>query len=72
MKIFVIAKPKAKQEKVEQTDENHFIVWVKEPAIKNKANQAIVSALADFFNVPKSSVSIVSGLKSKQKVVEIG
>ena len=71
MRIFVTVKPNAKQEKIEKIDENHFIVWVKEPPIKGKANQAIIEALANFFNMPKSAIQIISGFTSKQKTVEI-
>jgi len=71
MKIFVKAKPKAKEEKIEKIDETHFVVSVKEPPIKGQANMAIIKALAGYFSVPASSVSIVSGFSSKQKIIEI-
>lgn len=71
MKIFVKAKPKAKIEKVEKIDNENFVVFVKEPPVKGRANQAIIKALAEYFKVPSANVKIVSGHTSKQKVIEI-
>jgi len=70
MKILVKVKPNSREEKVEKTD-NNYTVYVKEPPAENKANQAVIKALAEYFKVAKSQVSILSGFKSKQKVVEI-
>ncbi len=48
-----------------------FKVKVKAKPLKGKANQEVVSALADYFEVSKNSVKIVCGLTSSKKVVEI-
>lgn len=71
MKIFVTAKPNVKQEKIEQLDKTHFIVAVKEPPVNGRANAAIIRELAEFFNISASSVQLVSGFSSKQKVFDI-
>ncbi len=71
MKIFVKAKPGAKEEKVEKIDDIHFAVSVKEPPVQGKANQAIIKALAEYFTVPSSNVRIIAGLTSRQKIIEI-
>jgi len=71
MKIFVKAKPNAREEKLVKVDETHFVVAVKEPPIKGKANAAIARALAEYFGVPPSFVSLVSGFTSREKVFEI-
>lgn len=71
MRIFVKAKPSARQEKVEKIDETHFAVWVKEPPKEGKANKAISRVLSDYFAVPASMVNLVSGYASRQKVFEI-
>ena len=52
--------------------EPDFIVAVKERAVQGKANRAIESALAAYFKVPISSVTIVSGHTAREKMVEIG
>jgi hypothetical protein len=40
-------------------------------ALDNKANEALVEFLASHYNVPKRSVRITAGLKSRQKRVVI-
>ena len=71
MKIFVKAKPAAREEKVEKVDENNFIVSVKEPPVQGRANFAISQALANYFKIPNYQVKLLSGFSSKQKVFEI-
>lgn len=71
MKIFVKAKPNSKKDFVEKVSENNFIVAVKEPPIDGKANQAILKAIAKHLNIPLSQVSIISGHKSRGKVIEV-
>lgn len=71
MKIYITAKPNSKENAVEKIDETHFSVRVKEPPTENKANKAIVKAVADFLGVSASNVEIVSGHTSKHKVLEI-
>ncbi len=71
MKIFAQVKVKAKEEKVEKIDASQFTVFVKETPEKGKANQAVVRALAKYFNKPKDNIKIIRGLKSKRKIVEV-
>ena len=70
MKVIIKVKPNSSQEKIEKT-ENGYLVYVKEPPVENKANQAVLKVLADYFKIPKCQISILSGLKSKQKVIEV-
>lgn len=70
MKISVRVKANSKKEKIDKTGEL-LTVYVKEPARENKANLAVINLLAEYFKVPKSQISIVSGQKSKQKVVDV-
>ena len=41
------------------------------PAVENKANDALVAFLADHYGVPRRSVRIASGFKSRAKRVVI-
>jgi uncharacterized protein (TIGR00251 family) len=41
------------------------------PAVDNKANEALVDFLAQHYGVPRRSVRIAAGLKSRQKRVVI-
>ena len=78
MKIFVKARPGAKQERItENTElfgkksERHFVVAVRERAIEGAANRAIEKRIAEHFKVAPSCVSIVSGHTSRDKILEI-
>jgi uncharacterized protein (TIGR00251 family) len=41
------------------------------PPVDGKANQAVIEFFADLFEIPRSSVTITSGLTSRLKVVRI-
>ena len=71
MKISVKVKPGAREEYIKEIGEGNFEVAVKEPPVQGKANRAEVRALAEYFHVSQSQVSIVSGYTSRNKVVEI-
>lgn len=82
MRIFVTVKPNAKKERVEKIDsplprgsgragDTHFKVAVKEPPTEGRANWAVERAVGKYFGVPPSSVRIVSGHTSREKVLEI-
>ena len=71
MLIFIKAKPKAKEEKVEKISQNSYLVAVKEEPKNNKANMAIIKALAKFFKVSPGSIKIKSGHTSKTKLIEV-
>ena len=46
-------------------------VRVRESPVDGQANRALVVLLADRLGIPKSAVRIVSGLRSRNKVVEL-
>lgn len=71
MKLFIKAKPRAYEAKVEKIDDTHFVVSVREPPENGLANRGVVKALAEYFGVAQTRVRIVSGFTSRQKVVEI-
>lgn len=72
VKIWVTAKPQARQAAVRRITGGEYIVSVVAPAREGKANRAIIEILAAYFRVPKSAVKIVRGDSSRRKLVEIG
>lgn len=46
-------------------------IGIKAKPEKGKANLEIIKKLSKHFHIPKSKVRIVSGLKSRKKVVEV-
>jgi len=68
MKIFVTAKPRAKKSSLQQLDETHFMIAVKELPTDGKANIAIAKALAAHLGIPLSYIQLLSGQTSIKKV----
>lgn len=71
MKINIIAHSNAKIPRVEKDLLGTIHVYVKEPSLEGKANNAIINALTNHFNVKRSNVLLVNGDKSKNKTFEI-
>lgn len=68
LRIIVDVKTDSSEEAVEQTGEGHYLVRVKEPRKKGKANAAMLKLLKKHFG---KRAWIVSGHASTRKVVEI-
>ena len=71
MKITVKVKPNSRESGVEEIGPHHLLVRVKAPPRENQANREVMETLAEHLHVPKSRLSIVAGMRSKQKVIEI-
>lgn len=71
MKVTVSVKTNSKIESVEKISEQEYSVRVNVPPVEGKANKRIIELLSDYFDVPKSKISLVNGEKSKKKVFEI-
>ena len=67
MKIHVKVKPSSSKEEVKKVNDAEYIVNLKEPARDNKANLGLIKILKKYF---KQEVKIISGFKSKNKMVE--
>ncbi len=63
--------PNSKTESIQLTGEMSYKLKVKEKALEGRANHAVVNALASYFKVSKTDISIIRGIKSKNKMVEI-
>lgn len=71
MKLTIVAHPKSKQEKVEKLDDRYFELFFNVIPERGKANTKIIEMLSKYFDIPKSNIKIISGEKSKLKIVEI-
>ena len=70
MIISVKVIPNAKKEQVKKEGEL-FKVSVRAPAVEGKANKALVEALAKYFGITKSKISIRAGQTSRTKRISI-
>ena len=76
MKINVRLTPNAKKSEImgEETNlfgEKYLKIKVAAPPVEGKANKELISFLAEHFKVSKNKISILSGEKSRNKIVEI-
>jgi hypothetical protein len=67
----VKVKPNSKVQKIEEEADGSLSVRLKSPPVDGKANEELIKLLAEKFDVPKSHITIKSGLSSRQKLVEI-
>lgn len=70
MKVSVTVKAGSSQNKIVET-EGGVAVYTSKRAHDGEANTAVIKMLAEYYHVSKSRVAIVSGEKSKHKIVEI-
>ncbi len=71
MKISVTVHPKSKKPRIIKNDSNNFNVYVAQKAVDNQANLAAIEVLAKYFQVKKSAIKFLSGMKSKLKLFEV-
>jgi uncharacterized protein YggU (UPF0235/DUF167 family) len=70
MKMLVTVRANSREELVSMGSKG-MIVHVKEVAHENKANMAVIRALAKYYKVPRASVKIIHGISGKTKLIEI-
>lgn len=67
----VRVQPRASKDEIAGTIEGALKIRLRAPAIKNRANEALVVLLAELLKRPKSAVRILGGEHSRTKRVEI-
>ncbi|HMV79533.1 MAG TPA: DUF167 domain-containing protein [Leptospiraceae bacterium] len=71
MKISVKVKPGSKKSSVEVVSETELSVKIHAPAQEGKANEELILVLSEFYNIPKSRITLLRGLKSRTKILEL-
>ena len=72
MIITAKVKPGSKAgDKIEKLVDGTYIIYVRARAHDGEANAALIKLLADYFNVPKTSIRIKSGASSRTKLIEL-
>jgi len=61
----------AKNTKIEELPDKSIKVWLTAKPIDNQANKQLVELLANFYHLPKTTISVIKGQKGKNKVVGI-
>jgi uncharacterized protein len=66
--VVVRVKPGSKKGPlVEVAEDGELTIYVREPAVEGKANEAVVRLLANHLDVPRSRLELVSGATSRVK-----
>ncbi len=71
MLLTLTVKPNSKKEFVEKVSEGEYRVAVRAQAVDGKANEAVIEALAEYFHIRKSAISIKNGKTGRKKIVQI-
>ncbi|MBR3253658.1 DUF167 domain-containing protein [Candidatus Saccharibacteria bacterium] len=67
----ITVKPGSSQEKITETAPGELIVYLRAKPHDGEANEALIKVLAKHFKVAKTTIRIIRGAKSRQKVIEI-
>lgn len=70
MQILVQVKPNSKVSHIEKLNDNTYIVKLKSEPKDNKANLELINMISKYFNIHKSQITILKGLKSKHKIIQ--
>jgi uncharacterized protein len=71
MKINVTVVPNARAYLIEKINDDTYKVRVDAPATDGRANTRLIELLADYFDVPRYTVVVVKGFKSRRKIIQI-
>ncbi len=67
----VVVKPNSKKGPLVVQDGSQLVVYIREKPIDGEANQALIKLLAKHFGVAKSCITIKTGSRGRQKLVEV-
>ncbi len=63
--------PNSKTPEITELENNRYRIRVDAPASGGKANARLIEILSDHFKISKSSIRIIDGHKSKNKLLEV-
>lgn len=72
MRISVRVKPGTKgATRLEKQEDGSYVAFLHARAHDGEANRALIELISSEFSVPKTSVVVVSGTKSRNKIIEL-
>ena len=69
--LSVYIQPRSSSNKIAGLHSDALKICITTPPVEGKANKAVIAFLAKFFGLPKSSVTIKSGQKSRTKNIKL-
>ena len=67
----VKVQPRARKNAITGTVGDALKLALTAPPVEGKANEAVISFFAKFFDIPRSSITIASGATSRLKIIRI-
>ena len=71
MRIYVKVSPRSSKNEIIKISEVEYKVKLTAAPVDNKANDMLIRMLAEYLNLPKSSLKIIGGKSAKIKIIEI-
>jgi hypothetical protein len=71
LRLAVRLTPRARAARIDGIEDGRLKIAVTAPPAENQANEALLRLLAKEWRLPRSSLSIVAGAKSRNKVAHI-
>lgn len=71
MRIMITVKPRSSKIEVIQISETEYQVKLTASPVDGEANEQLIHILSDYFDIPKTRISILKGKTGKKKMVEI-
>lgn len=71
MRLTITAKPRSSKTEVIKISETEYQVRLTVSPVDGEANGQLIKILSEYFDVAKSSISILKGKTGKKKIVEI-
>lgn len=71
MRVFLRAYPGSSREEVVIGNDGDLKVYVRQSPVDGKANKALIAVLSGHYKVKKSSIRIITGSTSRNKIIEI-
>jgi uncharacterized protein (TIGR00251 family) len=71
MRIYVKVSPRSGKNEVTKVSEGEYKVKITAPPVDGAANAMLLKVLAEYLNVPISTLSIIGGKSSRIKLIEI-
>lgn len=69
-KYLINLKPGSSQEKIIETSSEELTVYLRAKPHDGEANASLIKLLSKHFKIPKTSIKITHGLRSRNKTIE--
>jgi uncharacterized protein len=71
MRIYIKVSPRSSKNEITKISEGEYKAKLTAAPVDNKANDMLIKVLAEYFDLPKSSLKIIGGKTTRIKLVEI-